>query len=120
MEDAYHEDPSEKGPNFEQKKWEEEHMSAAILKFGAKDAKKKKKEKDYDYVLDEEIAFIQAPTLEMNYKSYPDGSKRYMEHWMEGGVNGVYTNGNDKRVFNWRSEYNLITRGANRHVVGRG
>ena len=63
---------------------------------------------------------IQAPTLEMNYKSYPDGSKRYMEHWMEGGVNGVYTNGSDKRVFNWRSEYNLITRGANRHVVGRG
>lgn len=63
---------------------------------------------------------IQAPTLEFNYKGYPDGSKRYLEHWMEGGVNGVYTNGSDKRTFNWRSEFNLITRGANRHVVGRG
>lgn len=63
---------------------------------------------------------IQAPTLEFNMKSYPSGAKRYMEHWMEGGVDGVYTNGNDKRVFNWRSEFNLITRGANRHVVGRG
>lgn len=63
---------------------------------------------------------IQAPTLEFNYKGYPDGSKRYMEHFMLGGVNGVYTNGSDKRTFEWRSEFNLITRGANRHVVGRG
>ena len=63
---------------------------------------------------------IQAPTLELNYKGYPDGSKRYMEHFMLGGVNGVYTNGSDKRSFEWRSEYNLITRGANRHVIGRG
>jgi hypothetical protein len=57
------EDPTEKGPNYEQKKWEEEHLNAALLKFGAKDAKSKKKEKDYEYVLDEEIDFVQALTM---------------------------------------------------------
>lgn len=63
---------------------------------------------------------IQAPTLQFNYKAYEGGAKRYMEHWMLGGVNGTYTNGSDKRSFEWRSEFNLITRGANRHVVGKG
>lgn len=62
---------------------------------------------------------IQAPTLEFNYKGYPDGSRRYMESWVTGGVNGTYTNGKDVKSFEVRSEYNLITRGANRHVVGR-
>jgi len=33
------EDKSEAGPGFEQKRWEEEHLNAALLKFGAKDAK---------------------------------------------------------------------------------
>lgn len=62
---------------------------------------------------------IQAPTLEFNYKSYPDGQRRYMESWVTGGVNGTYTNGKDVKSFEVRSEYNLITRGANRHVIGR-
>lgn len=35
----YMEDKLESGPNFEQKRWEEEHLHAALLKFGAKDAK---------------------------------------------------------------------------------
>lgn len=63
---------------------------------------------------------INSPLLELNIKGYDNGAMRYMEHWMEGGVNGVYTNGDDKRVFNWRSEYNLVTRAANRHVVVEG
>ena len=35
----YVEDKSESGPNFEQRRWEEEHLHAALLKFGARDAK---------------------------------------------------------------------------------
>ena len=47
---------------YEQKKWEEEHLQQAMLKFGAKDAKAKHKEKEkqYDYILDDEIEFVQA------------------------------------------------------------
>lgn len=33
------EDKTETGPNYEQRRWEEEHLHAALLKFGAKDAK---------------------------------------------------------------------------------
>ncbi|KAK2143518.1 hypothetical protein LSH36_834g00067 [Paralvinella palmiformis] len=63
--DKYVEDKAEIGPNFEQKKWEEEHLSAALYSLGAKDAKKKKKEneKEYEYIMDEEIEFLRAPTL---------------------------------------------------------
>ena len=39
--DRYVEDKSESGPGFEQRRWEEEHLNAALLKFGAKDAKQK-------------------------------------------------------------------------------
>ncbi len=55
----------ERAPNYEQKRWEEEHLNAALLKFGAKDAKarKDKKEKKYEYILDDEIQFVQ--TLKM-------------------------------------------------------
>ena len=59
-EDKYSEDIKEKGPNADIKKWEEEHLNTAILKFGAKDAAKYSKEKSYDYVLDDEIEFVQA------------------------------------------------------------
>lgn len=41
--DKYVEDKTEKGPNYEQKRWEEEHLSAAVMHFGAKDAKAKRK-----------------------------------------------------------------------------
>jgi len=33
------EDKTEVGPNFEQRRWEEEHLNAALLKFGARDAR---------------------------------------------------------------------------------
>ena len=66
---------------------------------------------------------IQAPMLEKNVKGYGDtGQLRYMEHWKNGAVNGVYNDskGGDKLSFEYRSECTLITRGANAHVVGLG
>ncbi|XP_048777576.1 pre-mRNA-splicing factor ATP-dependent RNA helicase DHX16-like [Ostrea edulis] len=57
--EKYEEDFTEKGPNYEQKRWEEEHVGAAIMKFGARDAKSKSKQKDYDFIMDEEIEFVQ-------------------------------------------------------------
>ena len=54
-------DEKEKAPNYEQKRWEEEHLQSATLKFGAKDAKKKHAEKEKQYeLLEDEIDFIQA------------------------------------------------------------
>jgi pre-mRNA-splicing factor ATP-dependent RNA helicase DHX16 len=54
-------DAFEKVPNSEQRKWEEEQMSSAQFRFGAKDAGKKKSQEDnYDMILDDEIEFIQA------------------------------------------------------------
>lgn len=43
------EDPSEAGPNHEQKKWEEEHVRSALMSFGAKDAKSKQAQKASRY-----------------------------------------------------------------------
>lgn len=63
---------------------------------------------------------IQAPTLQKNYKGYASGTKRYMESWVTGGADGTYTNGKDSQTFNLRSEFNLITRGPNRHAIGAG
>ena len=34
---------AETGPKYEQRLWEEEHLNAALLKFGAQDAKLKNK-----------------------------------------------------------------------------
>ena len=39
----YVEDDFDAGPSSEQKRWEEDHLNAALLKFGAKDAKRKQK-----------------------------------------------------------------------------
>ncbi|GAB1600938.1 pre-mRNA-splicing factor ATP-dependent RNA helicase DHX16 [Argonauta hians] len=60
--ERYVEEPNEKGPNAEQRRWEEEHLNAAVMKFGARDARDKYKEKvkDYDLIMDDEIEFIQA------------------------------------------------------------
>jgi pre-mRNA-splicing factor ATP-dependent RNA helicase DHX16 len=62
-EDKYAEDLKEKGPNADIKRWEEDHLNAAIMKFGAKDAEKYSKEKNYDYLLDDEIEFVQAISI---------------------------------------------------------
>ena len=62
---------------------------------------------------------VKSPSLEMNFKSAGSYS-REMEHWVTGG--GVLghsnaANGKDTAIFNYRSECNLVTRGANQHVV---
>ena len=60
-------DETEKAPNAEQKKWEEERLGIARLRFGAKDAKQKSR-KEYDLVMDAEIEFVQSLTLDgQNY-----------------------------------------------------
>ena len=68
-------DENEKAPNYEQRKWEEEHLHSAQLKFGAKDAKERHAEKatkQYELLLDDEIEFIQALKL--------PGSKKKKKH----------------------------------------
>jgi hypothetical protein len=57
-----------------------------------------------------------SPALEMNYKS-ANGYSREMEHWMTGSILGVTNTNVDSLQFNYRSECNLVTRGANRHVL---
>lgn len=58
-------DEKEKGPNYEQRKWEEEQMVSATMRFGARDAKAKhrSKEKAYDLLLEDQIDFVQALQL---------------------------------------------------------
>lgn len=55
-------DEKEKVPNAEQKKWEEERLGSAQMRFGARDAKQKyqEKEKYYDLVSDDAIQFVQS------------------------------------------------------------
>ena len=60
MDNRYVEDKNEKGPNFEQRRWEEEHLHAALQSYGARDAKQKSNEKSYEYIMDDEIEFVKA------------------------------------------------------------
>merc|ERR1719500_556447 len=55
-------DEKEKTAGYEQRKWEEEHVQTSQWSFGAKDAKARgqKEEKQYDYILDDEIEFVSA------------------------------------------------------------
>ncbi|PFX22246.1 putative pre-mRNA-splicing factor ATP-dependent RNA helicase mog-4 [Stylophora pistillata] len=54
----------ELGPNYEQKKWEEDKLGYAVMKFIAKDAWDKNKNKDYDLVVDEDqINFVMAEQI---------------------------------------------------------
>ena len=57
-----------------------------------------------------------APALEMNYKA-ANGYSREMEHWMIGSVLGASNATKDNVEFHYRSECNLITRAANRHLL---
>lgn len=54
-------DEFEKLPNSEQHKWEAEQLASARFQFGAKDAKAKE---EYELLLEDQIDFIQALTLE--------------------------------------------------------
>lgn len=63
--DRYVEPTAEEGaPNSEQKRWEEERVRKGAMHFGAKDAKQRHKQKEYDLVVDdfEEIEFVAAFT----------------------------------------------------------
>jgi|TARA_R100000479_G_scaffold65066_2_gene30985 hypothetical protein len=60
-----------------------------------------------------------APALEMNYKA-ANGYSREMEHWMIGSVLGASNATKDNVEFHYRSEANLITRAANRHLLIKG
>ena len=81
-------DEKEKAPNYEQRKWEEEHLHSAQLKFGAKDAKERhaaKAPKQYDLLLDDEIEFIQAlklPGSKKKKKKHEDDSSSEEEKEM--------------------------------------
>jgi hypothetical protein len=57
-----------------------------------------------------------APALEINYKA-TNGYSRELEHWMTGSILGASNATEDSVQFNYRSECNLITRAANRHVL---
>ena len=50
---------TEQKSGTEQSRWEETHLNAAIMSFGAKDAKQKKKTKEYEVIMEEEIEFVQ-------------------------------------------------------------
>lgn len=57
-----------------------------------------------------------SPALELNYKS-TNGYNREMEHWMTGSILGVTNANTDALQFNYRSEFALVTRAANQHVL---
>ncbi|XP_048345601.1 pre-mRNA-splicing factor ATP-dependent RNA helicase DHX16 isoform X1 [Sphaerodactylus townsendi] len=49
-------------PRDEQRRWEEDHIGAAALRFGARDSSQRHPQKDYEYVLEEDeiIQFVNA------------------------------------------------------------
>ena len=57
-----------------------------------------------------------SPALELNYKA-TNGYNREMEHWMTGSILGVTNSNTDALQFNYRSEFALVTRAANQHVL---
>lgn len=57
-----------------------------------------------------------APALEMNFKA-TNGYSREMEHWMVGSILGASNATKDNVEFHYRSEMNLVTRAANRHLL---
>lgn len=65
-EEYYEVDEREKQPNSEQKKWEAEQLASAMFKFGAKDSTK---QDEYELLLEDQIEFIQALTMEGSKKS---------------------------------------------------
>eukprot|EP00731_Ephydatia_muelleri_P026529 Em0018g629a len=62
----------ELGPNADIKKWEEEQMGIATVRFGAKDAKEKNKQQEYDLVLEDQIAFVMTETVAGNRSDMED------------------------------------------------
>jgi hypothetical protein len=68
-------DEREKAPHYEQRKWEEDQMSSAVFRFGARDkVKSHGKGQEYELVLDDAIEFIQALRMPC---SKPDQEVRF-------------------------------------------
>lgn len=75
-EEYYEVDDREKLPNSEQKKWESERLASAMYKFGAKDATdKQKQQEEYELLLEDQIEFIQAMTMDESKKKVKDEPK---------------------------------------------
>ncbi|CAG2066068.1 unnamed protein product, partial [Timema podura] len=75
-------DERERVPHYEQRKWEEEQMSSAVFRFGARDAKEKQLKdegKEYDLVLEDQIEFIQAFQIPGFKKDIKVGSPFFTE-----------------------------------------
>lgn len=60
-------DDREKLPNSEQKKWESEKFASATYRFGARDGKDSQQE-EYELLLEDQIEFIQALTMDEDKK----------------------------------------------------
>ncbi|KAG8184558.1 hypothetical protein JTE90_007674 [Oedothorax gibbosus] len=71
-------DERERAPNAEQLKWEQERLGFAQMRFGAEDAKKKHKEKEYDFVFDDAIEFVQSIKMKGS-KNAPQESEEVSE-----------------------------------------
>lgn len=65
-------------PNSEQKKWEAERLATAMYRVGAKDAKKEQDE-EYELLMDDQIEFIQAMTIN-DMKKDKDFEPEVSEH----------------------------------------
>ncbi|XP_075692501.1 pre-mRNA-splicing factor ATP-dependent RNA helicase DHX16 [Rhinoderma darwinii] len=80
--DRYQEPVSEErfAPREEQRRWEEEHIGAAALKFGAKDAHARG-QKEYDYVMEEEevIQFVSATQIKGTVEKEDENANQLSE-----------------------------------------
>jgi pre-mRNA-splicing factor ATP-dependent RNA helicase DHX16 len=63
-EDYVEVDEREKMPNSEQKKWEADQLKSAVYQFGARDAKHRQHQEEYDLLLENSIEFIQSFRLD--------------------------------------------------------
>lgn len=71
-------------PRDEQRRWEEERIGAASLRFGARDAARRQPSKDYDFVLEEDemIQFVSAVQMKGTEPDKVRGARRF---WGAGG-----------------------------------
>ncbi|KAM3911595.1 pre-mRNA-splicing factor ATP-dependent RNA helicase DHX16 isoform 1-T2 [Leptodactylus fuscus] len=80
--DRYEEPVTEErfAPREEQRRWEEDHIGAAALKFGAKDARARG-QKEYDYVMEEEevIQFVSATQMKGTVEKEDESAKQMSE-----------------------------------------
>jgi pre-mRNA-splicing factor ATP-dependent RNA helicase DHX16 len=62
-EDNRYPEPKASGQQSEQRRWEDEVIHTALPHFGSLDKEAKSKQPKYDYILDEEIQFVQQLTI---------------------------------------------------------